>query len=68
MENSPTFTAEISDDATLIAQNPASKSAEALRQWEQTWAEYFRQDETRVDQEVQSLCDRLRALALSLEP
>lgn len=53
-------------DAEIGVPNPEEKQ-DAMQQWAATWAEYFRQDETRVDSEIQSLCNRLRALANSLE-
>jgi len=47
--------------------NKLDEKPDVLDQWEKTWAEYFRQDETRVDAEIQDLCNRLRALATSIE-
>lgn len=45
----------------------AARHNENVECWAKGWAEYFRQDETRNEKEIQSLCERFRALARSVE-
>ena len=40
---------------------------DVMQEWTETWAEYFRRDETKVEAELEVLCSKLRSLAKSLE-
>ena len=45
----------------------ADKQPDVMQEWTETWAEYFRRDETKVEAELEVLCSKLRSLAKSLE-